>query len=204
MPLVTHVGEAAAEFHVGILPDNEGGEAVLQPLHDILQGNGLRVGGRLIWGEIGELHHRLVVEHLLELLVLLHDSLVFLVLKPVATPLFQFIDELCVEHVMSDVVGIVDLVGIDADEAARACWVDQRAQVIGGGDEGGKALALFEGLAIGRSELHVVLRNEVLEDGLLRLRHSIELVDVDEVIAGHRHEDVAVVLHREAVVVIHL
>ncbi len=48
---VTHVVEPATQFHVGILADDEGREAVFQLLHDIFLERGLRVfsvssGGR--------------------------------------------------------------------------------------------------------------------------------------------------------------
>ena len=45
-----------------------------------------------------------------------------------------------------------------------------------------------------------MLREQVLQDGLLRLGHGVELVDVDQRVARHGQEDVVVVLHREAVV----
>ena len=49
-----------------------------------------------------------------------------------------------------------------------------------------------------------MLGDEILQDGLLRLRHSVELVDVDERITRHGEEDVVVVLHRQTVVEIDL
>ena len=49
---VTHVAKPAAQFHVGIFAYDEGGEAVFQLLHDVLQECGLRVARRLLgWQE---------------------------------------------------------------------------------------------------------------------------------------------------------
>ena len=87
---VTHVAKPAAQFHVGVFAYDEGGEAVFQLLHDVLQEYGLRVGGCLLGRQEGALHHRLVVEHLLEILVLLHDAPVVGILEPVAAAPLQF------------------------------------------------------------------------------------------------------------------
>ena len=81
--------------------------------------------------------------------------------------MLQFGIELSVELVVVDVPGVVDLVGIDADEAARACGIDEWTAVVGRGDERGKALAFLHRLAVGWAELHVALREQVLQDRLL-------------------------------------
>ena len=43
---------------------------------------------------------------------------------------------------------VVNLISINADKAARACGVNERTAVVGGGDERGKPLALFHRLAV--------------------------------------------------------
>ena len=126
----THLVELSSQFHVGILFDDEGGEAGAQHLHDVLQEHGLRVERCLLGREEGALHHRAVVEHLLEVLVLPDDALVIFILEPVTMPLFQFLHELGIEHVVVDEACVVDAVGIDADETARAGGVNEGAQVI--------------------------------------------------------------------------
>ena len=156
MPQITHGGEAATQLHAGAFADDEGGEALDEYLHDVLHGHGLGVGGSFLRRQEGALHHRLVVEHLLEVLVLTHDALVIFVLEPVAAALSQLLYELAVEQVVADIARIVDLVSIGADKAARARGIGKRAQVVGCSNERGEAPSLFHSLAVGWAELYVL------------------------------------------------
>ena len=114
--LVAHPREAPSQFHISHLRHAEGWEELLEPLHDLLDGDGLGVAWRLLGWQVGECYHLLVAAYLPELLVLLHDACVFLLLEPVAAALPEFLAELCVEQVVGNDIGIVDFVGIDADE----------------------------------------------------------------------------------------
>ena len=154
--LISHCSQPAAQFHVRTLSDGERGELPGQQAHNVLDEHGLGIGRSLFGLEVGQLYHLLVVEHLLEVFVLLRDALVVVVLEPVAAPLVQLLVELSIELVVVDIARIVNLVGIDADEAARAGGVGQWTQVVGGGNERGEALAFLHRLAVGRAELDVV------------------------------------------------
>ena len=74
--------------------------------------------GCLLGCQIGEGYHLLVAVDLLERFVLLHDTYVIFVFKPVGAALLQLSVELGIELIVVDKTGIVDLIGIDTDETA--------------------------------------------------------------------------------------
>ena len=90
---------------------------------------------RLFSRQKGQFHHLLVVVNLLEILILLHDTLVVLVFHPEATALIQLLIELGIELFIRNRPGIIYLIGKDADEAAGPSCVNQWTQVVGGGNE---------------------------------------------------------------------
>ena len=94
--LITHTRQPSSDFHVRMFRYGKGRELLRQPLHDLLYGDDAGIVRGVFRWEIGDGDHLLVVEHLLELFVLLDDTGIVLVLEPVATPLLQLGIELAV------------------------------------------------------------------------------------------------------------
>ena len=69
---------------------------------------------------------------------------------------------------------------VHTDEAAASRGVRQGLLLVGGANERGVAAIELDGLAIGRTELHVGRRQQVLQHNLLRRGGLVELVDIDE------------------------
>lgn len=101
-----------------MFPNNEGGKSHLQSLHDILHENKLGITWRLFGRQIGEVDHSSVVINLLEIAVLLDDTGILVVLKPVAATFLELCIELGIEFVVIDNAFVVDFLSIDTDETS--------------------------------------------------------------------------------------
>ena len=88
------------------------------------------------------------------------------------------------------------------DEPSRTRGIHQWLLLIGGADERGIASILLDGLTVGRAELHVARRQQVLQHNLLRVGGLVELVDVDERKRRQRDVQVELVLEVQLVVVV--
>ena len=106
---------------------------------------------------------------------------------------------------MVDVVCKVDVLAAwdaHADESALTRRIHQRLHLVGGADERGVAAILFDGLAVGRTELHVARRQQVFQHNLLRVGGLVELVDIDQGEGGQGDIQVKLVLEVDLVVVV--
>ena len=155
---------------------------------ETLADTGDHFGGRQLDGFIAWLgtteegvHHLFDVVELAECLVVAHEFGGLFIGEPVALAILHLGEELGIELGVVDRGGSIDGTGdAHAEEAARAGGIAEGLQVVGGGDEAGIAATTGDGLAIGLTELHVALRQELLELRLSAKGDSIELVDVDE------------------------
>ena len=71
----------------------------------------------IFWSQIVLVYHLPIIINLLEIPVLLDDTGILVVLKPIATFLLQFMVELCIELVVIDTARIVN----DALNISRIC-----------------------------------------------------------------------------------
>ena len=155
---------------------------------ETLADTGDHFGGRQLDGFIAWLgtaeegvHHLFDAIELAERLIVEHELGGLFIGKPVALAILHLGEELGIELGIVDRGGGIDGTGdAHTEEAARAGGIAERLQVVGGGDEAGIAATTGDGLAIGLTELHVALRQELLELRLSAEGDSIELVDVDE------------------------
>ena len=131
---ITHTSQPFSEFHVCMFHNGERREELRKTFHDVLQGYWLCVVRRVLRGQIGERYHLLVILYLLEFSILSDDACIVLVFEPVLSSFVQFLVELGIELVVVDDARVVNLVGIDADEAARTGGVGEWAPVVGGGN----------------------------------------------------------------------
>ena len=93
-------------------------------------------------------------------------------------------EELLVVDVAREVDGSCEL---HTEEATAARGVCQHVSLVGGTDERGHALELFDVLAVGTLHLHRRQGDHVLEESLLqRRRDLVELVEADEQELTHR------------------
>ena len=115
---ITHFDQLTSELFIRTFAYDERRECFLQPLHNTLQWHEIFILRRVVRRQIGELNHSPIVEHLLEVGVLLDNPAIFLIIIPVAAALLQLSIELCVKQVVVDDARIINLVGIDADEAS--------------------------------------------------------------------------------------
>ena len=87
-----------------------------------------------------------------------------------------------------------------ADETARTSGIHQGLLLVRGANERGVSAELLDGLAIGRTELHLCRRQQVLQHDLLRGSGLIKLVDIDH--RKHRQCDIQVKLVLEVDLVV--
>ena len=88
------------------------------------------------------------------------------------------------------------------DEPPRTRRIHQGLLLIGGADERGVAAILLDGLAIGRTELHVAGAQQVFQHDLLAVGGLVELVEVDDGKRGQCDIQVELVLEVQLVVVV--
>ena len=142
--------------------------------------------------------HLLYAADLAEALVLLHQLCRLLVVEPEGMAVLELCQQLGVELRIIDGGGEVDGVGdVDAEIAAGAGGVDEWPVAIGGGYEGGEAAAHLQMGGKGEAHVDIVLRDEELQQGMLRARELVELVDIDEGAARHGQGDGGVALQVE-------
>lgn len=126
-----------------------GPEMVLQQPGDFFQRHPLPFfAGKRLADDRQE--HLAQTAYLLELLVVLHQPLLFFLGQPVALARIDLVTQLCKDLVVIEGRLEIDVaVNADADEAARAGGVGQRVLLVGGGDERGVAAVLLIGFAVG-------------------------------------------------------
>ena len=99
------------------------------------------------------LHH---VIQPLEGLVLLYQHGYLAVVQPETFPLIKQMKGLGIELLMTDIVLEVDVaIDSDADKTAASRWVNQRLHLVGSTNKRGVATILFDGLAVGWTELDI-------------------------------------------------
>ena len=73
---ITQFNQLASELFIRAFANDERRECLLQPLHDILQRHELFILWCVVRRQVGELNHTPIVEHLLELGILLDNPAV--------------------------------------------------------------------------------------------------------------------------------
>lgn len=97
----------------------------------------------------------------------------------------EFIAELGIDLTVIDGGEEIDGAGdVDAEVAAGTGGIYQRTAVVGGGDERGKAAALFHVGGEGETHIYFVLGDEELQQGMLTAAVFVEFIDVDQGAGG--------------------
>ena len=89
-----------------------------------------------------------------------------------------------------------------ADETSRPRGINQWLLLIRGAYKRSITTILLDGLAVGRTELDVARRQQVLQHDLLRVGGLVELIDVDQRKRGQRDVQVELILEVQFVIVV--